>query len=331
VTLRLRQFRNTDLPALCKIWNECFLEPAVAARLTIEGMELYVQSKPFFEQSQIIVAEDDSATTSGEVTGFIHVGPVPDARLEEVDPRLCGIYALCVGRVDNRHDVAKQLLLAADNYCRTRQVTSCQARPSLPSSSFYIGIGPADSLAGVTSSETDLCHWLIAAGFKPAIPTTVWELDVLNFKTLGDRIQMLIRRRSIVNRQIEEPKLPWWQSCALGHTDVTAFHLIDRVANRHLQEVVMWSIGPGLRQHHESIVWLWPPTMDYSPEDVPVEIAPSDRLLFLLAESLRELQNDQVDTVRTVSHAESNDLHRVLNRLGFRAVESGVVFEKTFG
>jgi hypothetical protein len=61
-----------------------------------------------------------------------------------------------------------------------------------------------------------------------------------------------------------------------------------------------------------------------------VEIAPSDRLLFLLAESLRDLQSEQVDTVRAITHAESNDLHRVLNRLGFKASESGVVFERIF-
>ncbi|MFO0941124.1 MAG: hypothetical protein U0930_10180 [Pirellulales bacterium] len=139
---------------------------------------------------------------------------------------------------------------------------------------------------------------------------------------------MLVRRRSFVERQLQEPLLPWWQSCVLGHAEVTAFNLTDRVDMRTLQEIVMWSIAPALRPHPESVMWLWPPSMEYSPEDAPVEIAPSDRLLFLLSESLRELQSDQIDTVRAITHAESNELHRVLNRLGFKAAESGVVFER---
>jgi hypothetical protein len=168
------------------------------------------------------------------------------------------------------------------------------------------------------------------AGYRPASPTTLWELNLLDFQVPADRIQMLVRRRSFVQRLVQEPTLPWWQSCILGHAEVTAFHLTDRTAMRMLQEIIMWGIGPALRTQQESAIWLWPPAMEYSPEDSPVEIAPSDRLLFLLAEALRELQAEQIDVARIVTHAESNELHRVLTRLGFKAIESGMVFERLF-
>lgn len=325
MTLRIRPFLNTDLPALCELWNVYHRDQVLGIPLDLERMELFVQAKPYFDREQLLVC-----VRSGEPVGFAQLCPIPDVLLENADRSRMGIAALCTQPGEDESDIAAQLLMAAEEYCRSQAVASCWFRPALPFCSYYVGLGPADSLAGVLSGEAKLCQWLSQAGYKPAIPTTVWELDLLSFQAPADRIQMLVRRRSYVEKQLQEPLMPWWQSCVLGHAEVTAFHLTDRVAMKILQEVVMWSIGPSLRPHPESVVWLWPPSMEYLPADSPVEISASDRLLFLLAESLRELQAEQVDTVRAITHAESNDLHRVLNRLGFKASESGIVFERLF-
>jgi Acetyltransferase (GNAT) family len=325
VILRTRLFNNTDLDAVCELWNAHHRDLLVGMPINAERMELFVQAKPFFEQQQIVIALRDE-----QPVGFIHLGPICQSDLEQAEPRRVSIAALCVLPGEDESTIATLLFEAAEQHCRAQKIEHCYFRSALPFTSFYVGLGPAGSLAGVLSAEAKLCQWLNNAGFKPAVPTTVWELNLLDFQAPADRIQMLVRRRSFVQRLIQEPMLPWWQSCVLGHAEVTAFHLTDRTAMRSLQEVILWGISPALRTHPETVMWLWPPTMEYSPEDSPVEIAPTDRLLFLLAESCRELQTEQVDSVRTVTHAESNEFHRVLTRLGFKAIESGVVFERVY-
>jgi GNAT superfamily N-acetyltransferase len=325
VTLRTRVFNNTDLNAVCELWNAHHRDLLVGIPINPERMELFVQAKTFFDQQQILLALRDDRPV-----GFIHLGPISNKSLDQAEQGQLSIAALCVHPDEEESAIAALLLEATEKQCRELGIERCFFRTALPFTSFYVGVGPGDSLAGVLAAEVKLCHWLSEAGYKPALPTTLWELNLLEFQAPADRIQMLVRRRSYVQRLIQEPMLPWWQSCVLGHAEVTAFHLTDRTATRTLQEVIMWSISPSLRTHPEAVVWLWPPTMEYSPEDAPVEIAPSDRLLFLLAESLRELQSEQIDAVRTVTHAESNEFHRVLTRLGFRAMESGMVFERVF-
>lgn len=325
VTLRTRIFNNTDLDAVCELWNAHHRDLLIGLPINAERMELFIQAKPFFQPQQLIIATQDERPV-----GFIHFGPVSSISLDHDEPGQSSIAALCIHPDEDESSIAAVLLESAERHCRADGVGRCFFRSALPRTSFYVGIGPGDSLAGLLSSELKLCQWLTAAGYKPSVPTTIWELNLLDFQAPADRIQMLVRRSSFVQRQVQEPMLPWWQSCVLGHAEVSAFHLTDRNAMRILQEVILWGISPSLRTLPETVMWLWPPNMEYSPEDVPVEIAPADRILFLLAEACRELQAEQIDRVRTVTHAESNEFHRVLTRLGFQAIESGMVFERVF-
>jgi hypothetical protein len=323
VTVTIRPFRNTDLPAICEIWNRHHRSAGRQESVTPERMELFVPSKLFFDRDLFLIAWSEERPM-----GFIHLSPLPDDQLDDFRPDHVAIAAICVAPDALEDQIAEKLFAATEAHCSQNRWNRCTFRPALPLCSFYIGMGPADSLAGTLSSEEKVCRWLSAAGYKPAVPTTLWELDLMNFRVPADRIQMLVRRRSVVDRQIQEPALPWWQSCVLGHAETMAFHLTDRIERKTLQEVIMWSLSQSLTGDARRVVWLWPPNMDYSPEDAPVEIAPTDRLLFLLAESLRELQAEQVDALRAVTHSEANQMHQVLHRLGFKAIESGMVFEK---
>jgi len=286
-------------------------------------MEFFVQSKVYFDASHLLMARMDN-----QPVGFIHLCSIPRGTQDEVLSEKMGVAAMCVKPGEFQDAVAAGLLDAASKLATACGALRLTFRPALPLCSFYLGLGPADSLAGTLSSEDRICTWITSAGYKPAVPTTVWDLQLEDFRVPGDRIQILVRRRSIVDRQLQEPLMPWWQSCVLGHAEVSAFHLFDRIEKRALQEIILWSLAPGFTGGPEKVVWLWPPRMDYSPADVPVEIAPVDRLVFLLAEALRHLQTEHVDTIRTITNAEATQMHQVLQRLGFRAVESGMVFDR---
>lgn len=286
-------------------------------------MELFVQSKVYFEAGHLMVAR-----LADEPVGFIHLCSIPNESQESLLTDRMGIAALCVKPGELQDTIAARLLETANGCCHQAGVARLAFRPALPMCNFYVGLGPAGCMAGVLSVENRICRWLNAAGYKPAVPTTVWDLPLDKFRVPGDRIQILVRRRSAVDRQLQEPTLPWWQACVLGHAETTAFHLFDRVEKRVLQEIVLWSLAPSLTDRGENIAWMWPPKLEYSAEDAPVEIAPVDRLVFLLAEALRDLQQEHVEAIRTVTHSEANQMHLGLQRLGFSATESGMVFEK---
>jgi hypothetical protein len=328
VDLSFDNFRNNDLPEICELWNQHHTldrgaVPGLESQMQPDRMELFVQSKISFDARRLVIARHQ-----GQAVGFVHLCEIPSHSLEEAVSEQVGIAALCVKPGQSQDSVAAGLLNVADDQATLLGANRIAFRPALPRCSLYMGIGPADSLAGALSFEERICRWLTAAGYKPAVPTTLWELNLEKFRVPGDRIQILVRRRSLVDRQLQEPSMPWWQSCVLGHAEVTAFHLFDRIEKRALQEIVLWSLAPSLTDGRKKVIWLWPPKMDYSPEDAPVEIAPVDRLVFLLAEALRHLQTEHVDTIRTVTNAEANEMHQVLQRLGFSAVDSGIVFEK---
>ncbi len=334
MSLSILPFRNTDQAAVCEIWNSQLNGSRLTdcegtrsdrgGRVGVGQMEAFLQSKVYFDPSKLLIAR-----RGDQPVGLVHVCSIPTESLDGPSLNALGIVALCVVPDSEEDAIAASLLKSARSICSAAGIPICTFRPALPYCSFYVGLGPGDSLAGVVSGEQRLCKWLGTAGFKPSIPTTIWELNVANFRVPADRVQMLVRRRSSTERLVQEPQLPWWQACVLGHAEVLAFHLTDQVKGQILQELVLWSLEPELRLQNERIVWIWPPSMEYSPQDSPVEIAPADRLLFLLGESIRELQREQVDLVRTVTRAEANEMHRVLNRLGFKAVDSGIVFQSS--
>lgn len=327
VPISIRTFRNTDAEALCQVWNLHFAEWGSENQLSILRLELGCLAKPFFDQADLLLAESD-----GQIVGFAHLAPTPDESLEEAVHSAIGISALCIAPQVHEDQIAAELLRHCEVRMQRLGARECRLKPLLPNSAFYLGLGPADSMIGLTSGEQRTCRWIRAAGFEPLQPTNQWELDLASFHPPIDRLQIQIRRSAHVDRQVDEPMLPWWQACVLGHTEPSAFQLTDRVQRRVLNEVLFWTIAPELQKAPQSIAWLWPPKLEPAAisESLRSEASAVDRLIFLLSESLREFQSEGVDWVRTVSSADDVPTSQLLKRLGFKPVQSGVVFRKLY-
>ncbi len=328
--LSIRTFRNTDVEAICRVWNLHFGSWGQNCQIAPLHLELGCLAKPYFDQTHLILAEIDS-----QVVGFAHVAALPDESLEQSTLGKIGISALCVVPHPEETEIAKALLQRCDDVASTLGARECCVKPMLPNTAFYLGLGPADSMVGLTSSEQRTCGWIHASGFLPMQPTNQWELDLAKFHPPVDRLQIQIRRSAHVDRQVDEPLLPWWQACVLGHTEPAAFQLTDRVQRRVLDEVLFWTIAPELQSSGQSVTWLWPPksepaAMAATPKPLSSEASAVDRLVFLLAESLREFQSEGIDVVRTVSSADDCPTSQLLKRLGFKPIQSGVVFHKRY-
>lgn len=314
----IRSFRNTDVGPICKVWNAHFGDLGFDCRIDPIKLELCTLAKPYFCEQDLLIAEYEE-----EVVGFLHIGPMATDDLSEVACESASISAFCVLPCDMEGRVAKALLGKTDELLRQRQVPACQVKPLPPDSAFYVGLGPADSIAGLTTAERRTASWITAAGFCPKVPTNQWEMDLSDFQPPMDRQQIQIRRSAHVGRQVEEPLLPWWQACVLGHAEPSAFQLTHRAERRVIAELLYWSVAPELRTVPDNVYWLWPP-------EVPSDDQGVDQLVFLLGESLRQFQSEQVDVVRTASAATDSRISRIFCRLGFEANQNGIIFEKQY-
>lgn len=316
VEYQLSSFSNLDVQTVCDIWNEHFRDLETTHHINPLHLELSCLAKPYFEEKHLVIARKD-----GQALGFVQLASMGLDDLSDVDSQSLGISALCVRPHKQEDAVAACLLEWCESIAKQRQAKQIVFKPLLPNIPFFLGIGPADSLIGATSEEWRASEWLQKAGFSPVVPASLWELDLDRFHPPMDRIQIQIRRAAHVDRQVDEPYLPWWQACVLGHTDPTAFQLTHRAERRVLSEALFWAVAPELLTTPFPITWLWP-----LPEDGSE--ATADQHVFLLGESLRQLQESNVSTVRTMSKASQTTANAALARLGFQPCATGVVFEK---
>ena len=316
--MNIRTFRNNDCSGISKVWNSHYEHFGSSIKINSQRLELFALAKPYFDETKFLVAEVD-----GEVMGFLHSGPLSTPDLKDYCWDRRSIAALCVKQHEDEDRIAAMLMATFLQNAVSEGVTECIFKPTLPDCAFYLGLGPADSLIGATSTDSRVCRWLQAAKFEPTMPTCLWELDLQQFTAPVDRLQIQIRRAAQVNRELDEPVLPWWQAAILGHAEPTNFQLTDRTERRVVGELLCWSISTELRHDRDSVIWLWPLTHNAGGLN-------RDQYVFLITEALREFQSEHIDLVRTVSRADESESTEILRRLGFNSTHNGLVFKRSF-
>lgn len=318
--LTIRSFRNTDLDAICSVWNEHFADQGPSCELTPLRLELFTLAKPYFDEQRFLIAEVDGAAVA-----FLHYGPIGSSDSADLSTDQLAIYSLCCRR--DTSDEVPAVLLAEFEDAAKNVSTEATYRPPLPACGFNLCLGPADAIISTTAEEIRLSNWLAAAGFTPTGPTSLWELDLAFFSPPIDRMQIQIRRSCNVNHLIDEPNMPWWQACVLGHAEPTLFQLVNRAEKSVLCEVLFWTISPELVSQQDpsdaQVAWLWPLEATEEPQQ-------NDQLTFLISEAVRHLQTDQIAQIRTATAVEEHASTEILHKLGFAPVRNGMTFTKQF-
>lgn len=315
----IRTFRNTDTGPLCDVWNGHNAQFGPECSMTPLQLELCCLSKPYFDPSQLFVAELNDV-----IVGFAQLGGCPDNSFTDLRSEAAALSALCVIECDQGDAVAAHLLDRVARECENSNAATCAFRPLLPNTASFLGLGPAGSMIGAIAAEQRTCTWLQSAGYEPLVPTNVWQLDLGVFEPPMNRGLMQVRRSSTVNREVDEPLLPWLQACVLGHTEPTAFQLVNRQQKRVVGEVLFWTVGSELQTGPENRVWMWPTQI------AEIDSGEFTGQLFLVAEALREFQEEQIDSAIAISAAHDTRQNEFFRRLGFSSAESGVVFERRF-
>ncbi len=284
--------------------------------MTPAQLELAVLSKPYFAEDEFLILESDQ----GDVAGFLHLGPVGDPQSGDVDATSLGVYALCLDPTVTGEADANQLTQLIRDRLEQGEYAKALFRPEQTKTGFYLGCGPGDSVAGVLSTEVQVCNWLARSGFVAQTQTRLWELDLSQFQPPVDRVQLQIRRNCLVQQLDSDPPLSWWAACSRGHAEPHGFQLLDRKNRRVLEQVIVWSLPFELMSDPMQVAWVWP-EFEWSNEGA------ADRITFLIGESARSIADLGVQALRIVSRSMDEELTNVIHRLGFQPIESGMLFE----
>jgi hypothetical protein len=312
----IRSFLNTDTPQLAKLWLDHHATLHPPSRCSVSIWDQCVLSKPFFRQSDLAVA----VSSGNDAVGFVHFGFASNptgVRASDVNAML---HKICVARRDDEDAVAAMLIQHATSELRSQGATSCFALGTTERNAFYLGIAHGDNLMGVVAQDIRTQKWLASNGFQPSRPTECWELDLSSFRPPMDRTQIGIRRTCTVGRLLDEDSHPWWLSAVLGHCEQVRFNLVLRSPPKVENELMFWFPDPTIAGVDSNVIRLWMPC-------VPDGEEARERFVYLMAESLRQLQQDRKHAVRTYASADQQPTVTLLQRLGFRSAGSGIVFQ----
>jgi len=316
VLREIREFRNTDPRQLVSVWQAYYAQSGLSAPMNAAVFENCIASKVYVDSSGLLVSVGERG-----IDGFVHIGFGGRHDGSEVSYQRAFLSALCVVPSDTSGEVATQLFQAAESYARSlgsRDMIAIGEPREVP---FYLGLAPGDGMLGVLAEERQLQQWLTKFGFAPCSESESWELVLGQYRQPMDRNQMQIRRQTYVNKMLSEPEIPWWYSCVLGQAELFSFQLNLREENRIHSRVIFWQHDPAILGSALSPLRLWP-------LEIPVQVEDRERLLYLLAESLRQLQMDRFVAVRYCADALEPSTASILQRLGFRLRQSGMRYRK---
>ena len=312
--LDIRPYHNTDTQALCRVFNAHYQAAGLPYVLTPLSLELCVLAKSYFSPEELLVAETD-----GAVVGFVLIGFEPALDLRSLCASRAVVSGLCVAPHDAAAETAQQLIAAATRVaskCGANQLRFC---PPPPASPYLAGVAPGDAMIGSPAGDVRQQNWLAAAGWTVEESIVYWNIDLAQFHSPMDRTQIQIRRMAHVDRLLDEPMLPWYVASMLGHAEQIGFQLTARDTRSVTADIVLWTIGHELLPQPDVIARLWP----LEPRECQRS---EDQLIFLLAEAFRQLREDRVDAVRTVSRSRDIEVTRLLGRIGFETLAQGTVY-----
>lgn len=314
--MQFRPFRNSDPPLLAKLWSSQPPQRGLAQNVTPRILETYVFSKPYFDRSDFIVAEDD-----GNVAGFVHVGFGPNEQRDAVCHEMGAICMLMVDTERNFADVAAQLLEHGER--RLAEVGSklVYAGSIAPINPFYLGLYGGSELPGVLLSDHRLIDLYNRSGFKEIDRTVILQRELGKFRMPIDRRLIQLKRKMIVELDTTPRTSDWWDACASPPHEPTQFEILPKTGGAHCGSVRFWVIEPFSQTWGRLTVGL-------TQLEIDEEYRGRGLATYLNVEALRHLQLNGVELVEAQTMLHNTAALDLYRRLGFKEVDQGVVFRK---
>ncbi len=315
---RLRAFRNSDPPALARLWNDAVRGTLGAHPLRVHELDTHTWGTVNFEHSGLIVAERD-----GRVVGFVHAGfgpelPVNAARPLESSHEMGTVAMLLVEQGFDDAVVAADLIRAAEDYLRTRGAKVLYAGGLFPLNPFYWGVYGGSEGAGVLSRHEPFRRVLVELGYEPVSTTVLLEAD-LSIAEPRDPRAALIRRQTQIEFQDDALTQNWWQNLALGDFQFMRACLFFKSSGEQIACAETWDMGWFARSDGRSRIGL-----------VNLEVAAQHRRKgygrHLIAEIFRRARENLVTLVEVQTSSTNLPALSLYASLGFQRIDEATLF-----
>jgi GNAT superfamily N-acetyltransferase len=313
---RFRTFLNSDSRTVASVWNSL---PPLRGRLVNMSptiLEQYVFSKPYFDPSGFIVAEDDQ-----QMLGFIHAGFAPGDHSGELER---GVGLICMLMVRPEYcgqGIDGELIARAEAFLHQEAAQGLFAGAVGLRTPYYLGLYGGSQLPGILASDTTLTDSLVQAGYVEHQRQTVFQRELSDFRPPVDRQLMQTRRQfrfaTAADAQIHE----WNETCIWSWIDPTTVAFLPATGDKPVATLRFWDIEPmssswglramGLLELKYEAHW-------------PREQA----LPCFLGEALRHFQSQGVGMIEVQALSTDATFVEACQRLGFRQVDYGVQYRK---
>lgn len=315
-----RTFRNTDPPALTRLWNRGAAPSASARPLSVHEFDSHVLGRPLFDAAGLIVAERD-----GRPVGFVHAGfgPETDAdahvsRPMRLSRELGTVSMLIVDPPADDPGLEADLLAAGEDYLRRRGAVVVYAGGQYPLNPFYWGIYGGSEWAGVLSSHAPFLRAIVGAGYEAVGTTVLMELD-LGEPEVRDPRAVLFRRQTVLEVTEDVTPRTWWDNLAVGEFRPTLYRLIARDDQSEVARATTWDMSWFGRIDNRTRLGL-----------VDVEVRTDRRRKglgrHLLNEILRQARAQQVGAVSVQTPLTNSAALAFYESLGFQPFETSTLF-----
>jgi ribosomal protein S18 acetylase RimI-like enzyme len=315
---RFRSFRNSDPPALVKLWNQAAPAYGSVRPLRVHELDTHALGTVNFDSAGLIVAEAD-----GRIVGFVHAGFGPDVPIESKRPfELChelGTIAMLVvepGLEDP--GLATKLIDAAHRYLRSRGAKVLYAGGVFPLNPFYWGLYGGSEGSAVLSGDHRFHRVLLEQGYEPVSTTVLLEADLAAPEPRDPRTAVIRRLTQI---EFLDDALPtdWWQNLALGDFQLVSARLLLKADGTQVAHAQAWDMGWFGREDARTRIGL-----------INVEVTPEQRRKgygrFLVSEIFRRARENLIASVAVATPAANQPALALYTSLGFQPVDQATLY-----
>ena len=316
--VKIRPFRNADLPDLVRIWVEHWSMAGPPPYVNQAKFEQAVLARKFFDPQTLLVAvaEPTAETTGNElgketVTGWCHYA------IHDGDPVSVLVHALCLGETIEPA-IGLKLLAAVEE--RSPDGAPIRVGVVRDDQRGYAGLEPIGFGIGVPMADYRTTGILQQAGFTPMTPIFRMLANVPGYRPAVSREALQFRRSAKVEFQTElssDPRV----AAGLSHVDVEQVSLTS-ADGQQLASVRVWLSDPEAEVMSPTTAIL-----DLKQQHDRGRLEPAES--YLIGALIQSLAQRNIQTVETAVDGDKTELLDQLQKLQFPTVDEGMCWQKT--